>query len=873
MTIHHETATPARDDAPLPSIVTEVLESISDGVCMLDHAWRLTYVNRHAAAYLGVRPADLIGKQLWDTFPQLNGTEAETLFRATMETRQPCHFEMPAFFADRWHHLQLSPSPDGMVVCFQDITKRKTMEQALEASERRYRELLTYAPSAIYEIDFRRKRFVTVNDAMCRLTGYTRDELLAMDPYDLLDDDGRKAIQDRIDRWLAGQPPDENVEYLVKAKDGHLIYALLDVTFTVDEQGQPLGATAVGHDISQRRQSDEALRESETRYRQVVENTTAVILRLDTHGVITFANQHALAFFGYTEDELIGRHAVGSIVPPQETSGRDLAVIVEQIVRRPDDFHANSNENMRKNGERVWMEWTNSGIYDAEGNLKEFLAVGIDATERIRAEEALRQSEARLRLAVSNSNIVLSQFDRELRYTWIAHPHPDFAASELIGKSGVDVEDSAGMRRLDALKRRVIETGTGLCEEVTFQRSDGTHTYETSIEPLLNDAGEVIGGTVSGFDVTERKQVLEALRESEEKFRLLADMTQTAIAIVQDGLIQYANPFLLQHGGYREEDLLGQSFLCVTHPDYRAMLLEYYQQRLQGKVVPGCYEIEGVRRDGGHAGWYDLQASAIEYRGRPAIIVTAHDITERKRMEQALVEADRAKDEFLAVLSHELQTPLTSILGWSAEALRTGTPEMMALAMPIVHRNAIRQKQLIADLLDFSRLIHGKIQIMPEWLDLGEQAREAVENVLKQAAERQLRLLFVPSVTPLPVLADPIRLQQCIGNLLQNSLKFTPAGGTISVRCCRDGDQAVLTVEDTGRGIPPEALMTVFEVFHQVDRDERTGGLGLGLAVSRGIIELQDGTIHADSAGCGQGSTFTITLPLAEVSDGEQHDI
>ncbi|MHB9105570.1 MAG: ATP-binding protein [Armatimonadota bacterium] len=498
---------------------------------------------------------------------------------------------------------------------------------------------------------------------------------------------------------------------------------------------------------SLRKENEEALRESEMRYRQVVENTTAIILRVDPHGIINFANQRAFEFFGYSAEELIGRHVVGTIVPPQETAGRDLTVMVDQIAEDPDRFHENANENMRKNGERVWMEWTNSGIYDASGNLKECLSVGIDATEQKKAEEALR--------------------------------------------------------------------------------------------------------------------------ESEQKFRLLADMTQTAIAIVQDGVIHYANPFLLQRGGYRQEELLGQSFLRVVQPEYHAMLVEHYQRRRRGEAVPGRYEIEGGRRDGGHAGWYDLHATDIEFQGRPAILVTGYDITERKQMEQSLLEADRAKDEFLAVLSHELQTPLTSMLGWSAEALRVGTPEMMALAMPIVHRNALRQKRLIADLLDFSRLLHHKMSLMPVLLDLGEQATAAVEQVRQLATQQQLSLAYAPSSVPLPVHADPARLQQCIGNLLSNSLKFTPAGGSVIVRCRRDGDRAVLVVEDTGRGIPPEALSTVFQVFRQVDRDERAGGLGVGLAVTRGIIELHGGAIRAESEGEGRGSTFTITLPLAPGDAGE----
>jgi PAS domain S-box-containing protein len=140
-----------------------------------------------------------------------------------------------------------------------------------------------------------------------------------------------------------------------------------------------------------------------------VQNTTAVILRLDPQGIIRFANERALQFFGYSAEELIGRHAVGTIVPEQESTGRDLAAMVDGIGENPDRYHSNANENMRKNGERVWMEWTNSGIYDTDGKLKEFLSVGIDATARKRADEALQSTLQRFYTVLSSmhSSILL----------------------------------------------------------------------------------------------------------------------------------------------------------------------------------------------------------------------------------------------------------------------------------------------------------------------------------------------------------------------------------------------------------------------------------------------------------------------------------
>ncbi|MHB9025531.1 MAG: sensor histidine kinase [Armatimonadota bacterium] len=233
-----------------------------------------------------------------------------------------------------------------------------------------------------------------------------------------------------------------------------------------------------------------------------------------------------------------------------------------------------------------------------------------------------------------------------------------------------------------------------------------------------------------------------------------------------------------------------------------------------------------------------------------------------RRRVDCLKEADRAKDEFLAVLSHELKTPLTNLLGWSKLALDKQTPEFTMRAMEVIQRNALRQKRLVEEILDLSRLVHRIIELESECTDLWTQASQSVESARQVAVERKLHLVLDPPSVPLPIYADPIRLQQCIGNLLHNSLKFTPAGGTITVSCRRDGDQAVLAVRDTGCGIDEAALPALFAAFRQVDRNERHGGLGLGLAIARGLVELHGGQIAAYSSGKNQGATFIISLPL-----------
>jgi signal transduction histidine kinase len=238
-----------------------------------------------------------------------------------------------------------------------------------------------------------------------------------------------------------------------------------------------------------------------------------------------------------------------------------------------------------------------------------------------------------------------------------------------------------------------------------------------------------------------------------------------------------------------------------------------------------------------------------------AVVIAFQDIAHIK-------DADRAKDEFLAVLSHELLTPLTSILGWSQFARDGGAPGLMEQALQVIERNAYRQRRVLDDLLDVSRIVHKKLTLNRETIDLWDVVEQSAESLQQGAREREIDVSLVPPVDRLTVHVDPNRLAQAITNLLANALKFTEAGGRVTITCEANGEEAIISLRDTGCGFPAEMLDDLFKPFRQIERNEARGGLGLGLALVRGIVELHSGHIRAHSAGKGQGSTFVITLPL-----------
>jgi signal transduction histidine kinase len=228
--------------------------------------------------------------------------------------------------------------------------------------------------------------------------------------------------------------------------------------------------------------------------------------------------------------------------------------------------------------------------------------------------------------------------------------------------------------------------------------------------------------------------------------------------------------------------------------------------------------------------------------------------------------ANREKDIFLAVVSHELRTPLNAILGWAHILGKDPKDGEQARAIDVINRNAQTQAKLINDLLDAARIINGKLQLDMRPVNLAALLQEVVTAMQPAAAAKQIRI-ETAGVAGDTCLADPDRLRQVLNNLLSNAIKFTPAGGTIRAAFAQPGNEAQITVSDTGKGISPEFLPFVFERFRQRDQaDRRAGGLGLGLAIVRQLIELHGGTISVDSKGEGQGTTFTIRLPLKKAA-------
>jgi PAS domain S-box-containing protein len=487
-------------------------------------------------------------------------------------------------------------------------------------------------------------------------------------------------------------------------------------------------------------------------------------------------------------------------------------------------------------------------------------------------EKALAYKEAQLRAVFEHPTAVIIVLRAERNaddqvVDWIYHE----ANARTLALLGTTREALIGRRISDVIPperaaivrdrcTRVLVTGTPSTYESRFRSRD----FLATIYSIGDDC--VVS---SGVDVTERMGIEAALRQSEERFRDLANnIDQFAWTCDRLGDATWYNDRWYQYTGTTFEQACGEGWTRV-HPVHLPRVMAGVERAIAaGEPWEDTFPLRG--KDGQYR-WF--LSRAIPIRDESGHVVrwfgTSTDVTAQRELQEALQENDRRKDEFLAMLAHELRNPVAPI-GNVAEVLSrvlADDPEKKTLA-DIIRRQSMHLSRLLDDLLDVARVTQGRIELRREVLPLGGCVHQAVETAQPLIRERQHRLTVSETFQPLHVNADRVRLAQAIANVIINAAKYTQPGGDIRIRTFTEHRQAAIEISDTGVGITPEFLPNVFDLFAQSDcsLDRSQGGLGIGLAVCRKLVEMHGGTITASSAGPGSGAMFTIRLPLADAA-------
>jgi PAS domain S-box-containing protein len=420
---------------------------------------------------------------------------------------------------------------------------------------------------------------------------------------------------------------------------------------------------------------------------------------------------------------------------------------------------------------------------------------------------------------------------------------------------------------------KVLETGgiVGLANHTVLLARDGRRIpIDDSAAPIRDSSGQLFGIVLIFRDITERRRAEEA----RAWLAAIVDSSDDAIASkTLEGIVTSWNPGAVRLFGYEPQEIIGQPITTIIPPELHSEELEVLSRLQRGERIDH-FETVRVAKDGCRV---DISLTVSPVRDEDGVIIgaskIARDIRARKEAEGQVRDANRRKDEFLATLSHELRNPLAPIRS-VAELLKRAedlAPDLRA-ASTILERQVHHMTHLIDDLLDMSRITAGHVRLQREPLDLSDLLSAAMDSYRSVLESARHEVTFLPPATPVPVEGDRIRLTQVFSNILHNAAKYTPPAGRIRVQVHQESGEAVVSVRDSGVGIPPVMLTYIFEPFARLDRSAESGdrGLGIGLTIAKTLIELHGGRIEAKSEGPNQGSEFIVRLPAVHPQPAER---
>ncbi len=817
-----------------------ILESITDGFFALDQDWRFTYVNPQAERILNRTPGDLLGKVIWEVYPGTVGTEFEQAYRRTASERVAA--SIVSFYPDHscWYEVYAYPATDGITVYFRNVTDRIQTEAALRESESKYRTVLTSMDEGflIAELLFDEAgeavdcRCLEVNRAFYEQTGL---------------------LVDVVGQTMREIAPDGSVPWLPMC--GQVIESREAVRVEYDSETEPLRGCYDVHilplgELAQHRVAvlfqnitDRKRREANLAF---LANLTEDFSRLSTANEIM-----------QTVGEKIGAYLNISYCLFAEIDASQDRAVVEYAwnpLGAPDligvyqlsEFVTEAFQQAARAGETIVIHNTQT---DSRTDAAHFAAINIHAFVSVPFHHS---NEWKYMLSV-NQAVARDWREDEIELVHelanCVFPRLERARAEAI--VAADLHDTKLLRELGA---QLVTEGDSqtLYQEVMAAAIALTRADAGTVQILDVATQELVLLATQGFKqtLTTRYDRMNAGSSTPCGIALKTGKRSFVDFDVPESEDPDGSKRMLREAGYRS----GQSTPLITRAGkIIGMVSTHWREHHQ----PSERELR----------FLDLlarQASdLIEQRQ-----ITAKQEQLLAREQAARAEADRAnriKDEFLAVLSHELRSPLNPILGWT-RLLQNGKLDetRQAEALKVIDRNAKLQAQLIEDLLDISRIMQGKLSLTAAPISLTFVISAALETVRLAAEAKHMQITIDLDPNIAPISGDAARLQQVVWNLLTNAVKFTPNGRQVTVELRQLDQWAQIRVIDKGKGIAANFLPHVFEYFRQEDGSttRKFGGLGLGLAIVRQIVELHGGRVWADSEGENRGAIFTVQLPL-----------
>lgn len=821
-----------------------------------------------------------------------------------------------------------------VVVTFVDISerqaalkKRKQAEIALRDSEERFRQIAENLPEVIWMTSLDTSETIFVSKQYEKIWGLSCESVY-QEPHSWINaihEDDQERVRNAV--IIKAKMGIFDEEYRIIQPNGKLRW-IRDRAFTIaNDEGKVYRIAGFAEDITKRKEAEEelrqlneelearveqrttALRESQTMLQLVLDTIPQRVFWKDQQSVVRGCNRKFAEDVGQSPEEIIGQDPYDMSATREEV---DSYLRCDRLVMKTGQPQLHIQETFHKpDGSVMLIETHKVPLRDTKGNIIGILGTYEDITSRRSAEEALRYSEERFRIALNNSPILVFNQDLDLRYTWIYNPALGYKPEDVVGKFDTDLFLPQDAERLEAWKRQVLSTGQGMREEIIIGTEDNFNCYVLTIDPLRDRNGNIEGVTCAALDITERKKTELALKESQYLIQRITEASPDILYIydLQEQRNVYINREMAGLLGYSAEEMqnMGSELLLqLIHPDDFSNVLAHHA-RFATATDEDIWELEYRMRDRlGNWHWFLSHDTLFnrDAENRPKqIIGAALEITERKQIDAELrqtnaelARATRLKDEFLANMSHELRTPLNAILGMS-ESLLEGvggeTSDRQKYALKIIHRSGKHLLELINDILDLSKIEAGKLELQLAPIACTYLCDSSVTFVKQQALKKNIQI-SVETPAHLPnLVVDERRIRQILINLLNNAVKFTPNGGNVrlivrqEMERWEDGEinnpitntqspiqWICFSVIDNGIGIAPEELDKLFQPFVQIDSslNRQHNGTGLGLALVKRLTDLHCGQITVTSE-VDHGSCFTVRIPCIDKWERVENDI
>jgi PAS domain S-box-containing protein len=757
------------------------------------------------------------------------------------------------------------------------IVEAAMAKEALRTSEERFRALVETTSDWVWEVD-RSGVYTYTSPKVVELLGYEPQDIIGKTPFDLMPPAEAKRINAIFLEMMNALKPIEGLENIVRRKDGqNVILETSGVPF-FDSRGKLLGYRGIDRDITERRRAEEALRESEEKFRSIFEQSSDSIVLCNEEGRIVAWNHAAEQMTGLTRTEAAG-HDYWDIqfrlLPEAQATPEAyerIRSMMEEALRTGQAHWLNQlleGEMRGPAGQRLYFQQVASPIRTSKGFM--ISSITRDITEHRRSDEALRASEALYQSLVEILPMSVCRKDLEGRFTFVNQRYcNEFKrpASDILGKTDFDLHPADLAEKYRQDDRAVMTSGQTVEMIEEHAPLYGERTYvQVFKSPVYDARGQVTGIQIAFWDVTERKRAEETL----QMFQYTIDRSSDAVQwLNREGGFEYVNDQACRSLGYTREELMSLRLWDID-PIYPRERWDANWESYQPGRRGGSEIVETLhRRKDGSVFPVEVLSNHLWFGDRELHVAVVRDITERKRAEaereRLITELENKNAElerFTYTASHDLKSPLVTIrgfLGFLEKDALAGDLDQLRADVTRVQNAADRMQRLLNELLELSRI--GRLMNEPETVAFAAIVQEAIQLAQGRITENGVQVEIQPD---LPVVhGDRTRLVEVVQNLVDNACKFMGDQAEPRITIGRRGSdregRPILFVRDNGSGIDPEYQEKIFGLFNKLD--PRSEGTGIGLTIVRRIVEVHGGRIWVESAGAKTGSTFYFTLPV-----------